>query len=214
MKRFSKVISLGPSCETAYQLRQIVEQEEAYVFDWVIAQAGSVARAIATDFSEIVRARNLSLSGNPSHPFVVDALTHIEFHHDFRNDDTFLETLPDVQQKYDYLIARTRKLLRSDAAILFIHQNGTRDDARHLEAVIADRYPALDFELLELVCGGDPRIEREGRLVFASIPGYGSNWQERTPQWSLVFDDLLGDSYGASLTRRDPATRDPVPAAA
>ena len=211
MKRYSKLVSLGPSCETAYQIRQIVQQEEAYVFDWIIAPATSIARAIATDFTEIVYAPSLYLACRGNERFIADTLTNIEYHHDFVNNDSFLESIASVQDKYDYLISRTRALLDSNASVLFLHQNGTSQEAYHLEAVLSKKHPNLDFDILAIKCGDKSQCTQKGRILFADILGDGSNWQQRTPQWSALLDSLLADSYGVSLTRRDPATRDAVP---
>lgn len=208
--QFNKVISLGPSCETAYQIRQIVEQEEAYVFDWMIASTPSVVRALSNQFGELVRADGLSLrtQSGTGHGYVADSITGMEFHHDFRNDETFLETLEDVQAKYAYLSSRMLALMRSDSAVLFVHAQGSQDEARLLDSVIAEHYPTLSYRLLELAIGSMTSFERDGRLIFANISGDGTTWQERTPQWAIVFDQLIADSYGRSLKQRLPDTRD------
>lgn len=210
---FDKVMSLGPSCETAWQIRQIVDQPEAYVFDWVIAAPASVARAISNDFSEIVQAGQLSLRNldNGDHPYVLDAATGIEYHHDFRNDTDFLATLPDVQSKYNFLIDRMRSVLSSNTQVLFVHQLGTLDDAKLLETAIAGRFVNLRFKLLEISFGGPPAppIE-EGRLILANIDGAGSTWQERAPAWKRLLEDLLLDSLGRTLRRVTPAVGNPI----
>ena len=208
--KFDKVISLGPACETAWQIRQIVDQPEAYVFDWVIASASSVAKAISTDFSAIVHSGQLSLKNVDSgdHPYVLDAATGIEYHHDFRNDADFIATLPNVQQKYNFLKDRMRRLLASDKTILFVHHKGTPDDARILEAAIFERFPTLNFNLLELGIGGkEEPPRREGRLILARIEGRGSSWQDRMPEWENVIEAILADSFDKTLTRVEPSLK-------
>ncbi len=207
---FSKVISLGPSCETAYQIRQIVEQEEAYVFDWVIASARSVAQAVGSDFSGFIHPEALSLEGltNADHPYILDRVSGIEFHHDFANDHDFINGLADVQAKFNYLINRMRSTLSSDIAVLFIHHLGSDVDAVHLRDAIVARFPKLKFRLLELTIGSATDLSFDDEIVFGNIPGYGTTWQERTVQWEAVLDKLLRNSYGHTLIRRDPATRD------
>lgn len=198
---FQKVISLGPSCETAWQIRQVVDQPEAYVFDWVIAPASSVAQAIRTDYAKIVEPDRLVFKSDAGldHPYVLDTATNIEYHHDFRNEPDFMETYENVKGKYDYLIDRMRKTL-DRSAVLFVHVADDRAEAETLRDAIVDRYPELSFKILSVeIKGRELDLVEEGDIIRANIPGRGTTWQDRAGEWASIIKAALGNSFCTTI---------------
>jgi hypothetical protein len=208
MNIFNKVVSLGPDCQTAYQIRQVINQEEAYLFDWVIAPASVVSRAFENLFSEIIASSGLMLKeAQADRNFIYDSKSGIEYHHDFRNDHNFLESFDEVKSKYEFIKSRMIALLRSDAAVLFVHHEGTDEEVLSLEKAISTAFPTLSFKILEVKCNPDLQRVEQGRVVTVGISGDGESWQERTNQWASVLDDILCDSYGKYIQRKPDLQR-------
>jgi hypothetical protein len=210
-KEYKKVISLGPSCETALQIREVIDQDEAYVFDWVIAPPGVVAAVLEEDFSTLLYPDNLSFvprGDGVENAHVYDTGSGLEFHHDFRNAPEFMEGYENAAGKYAFLINRFRSRM-SDGPILFIQHQADHANAQRLESAIATRYPNLPFRLLVIGTAGVPHDwpaeGGEARLFRVDIPGSGHTWQERTPQWRAVLVPILKQSFASGLLvlRRD-----------
>jgi len=207
---FHKVISLGPACETTYYIRRLIEQDEAYVFDWVIAPPMQVAKAIENDFSDFIQREGLEYRSGEAigHPYINDSVLGIEFHHDFRNDADFMDTYEDVAKKYAFLIERFREVCTCGKPILFVQQHATETQARALDAAINARFPDLTYRLLVLDIA--PEWPGEGRVRVAAINYEGDTWDKRFPVWRDFLGDLLKTSFDAgSLTLRSEP--EPVP---
>lgn len=199
---FNKVISLGPSCETTYHIRSIVDQEEAYVFDWVIAQPLNVARAISNDFSDFIKPDGLTF--NPGieagHPYIVDELLGIEFHHDFRNDQQFMETFPDVREKYSFLINRFRNVCLEDKPVLFVQQHATEQEAKAIEAALDKRFPTLEYRLL--IVSFSQGWSGASKVIPVAIEYASGSWDARYPAWNRLLSDVLDRSFESGSLRR------------
>ena len=205
MTIYHKVISLGPNCQTAFQIRQLIEQEEAYPFDWVIASPSAVVKAVETKFQKFVNPDGLVLrsSGAPeSHPYVYDKVSDIEFHHDFENSENFMNSVEHVKSKYKFLTSRMLRQLQAREPILFVHHTGQWQDAMEFAQAISANFPQLPFDVLDVAISKSKVKARHGNVIRMSIDGSGETWQDRTPQWAEVFDDILADSFLGPMRRK------------
>jgi hypothetical protein len=199
--KFHKVISLGPACETTYYIRRLIDQDEAYVFDWVIAPPMQVAKAIQSDFSDFIMRDGLEYCSGEAigHPYINDSILGIEFHHDFRNDADFMDSYESVAKKYAFLIERFREVCTCGKSILFVQQHATETEARALDAAITARFPNLTYRLLVLDIA--PQWPGDGRVRAVAINYEGSTWDERFPVWRDFLRDLLSESFSAGFLR-------------
>jgi len=148
--RFDQVVSLGCSCQPAYQIRRLLSQEEAQVFDWLITEDGGLIHLIEGGASDLFERDDLKW---------IDGAMRSQ-----RHGTRFLHECPtegDFETAYDAhrdrlgaLAARWRSLMASDARILFVRVHAWDADPRRtaarLYATLEQAGPRLKFDLLYL----------------------------------------------------------------
>ena len=120
-------ISIGGSCQTAYQIRRFFGSDERYIFDWVISCPEKIERVLIINNSDdILVPENLEIIGNGVRLF--DKKTLIKHQHDFKLNekhkhqlDSVLTELDKVRRKYTYLFHKTKNFIQSYKPVLVLY---------------------------------------------------------------------------------------------
>lgn len=162
---FAKVISIGATCQTARQIRNLLEQREAYYFDWLISPLPAVMKSIENGFTGILQPENLSYSDHRKIR-LIDSINGLQYQHDFpvdeKNDDPALREmiLPDfvdhahlAREKYIRRALRTLDVLSSGVHILLVRYVQDASELapqrrNELKKVFAHRFPSGQLSFL------------------------------------------------------------------
>lgn len=119
---YDNYVSLGSSCEVAFQFRRVLGDYRSGFFNWNITPVQSLLSLLAQDFSGILQAENLSHSdGN----LFYDASHGYCFHADFsspdlRADGMFEARLTSLREKTEHFLQTFRTLSQRGRTVFFI----------------------------------------------------------------------------------------------
>jgi len=115
-------MSIGESCQVAYQIRRYTGEGTRYLFDWVISDVNCVVKCI-TNFQRDLFLTNDSVEVVDQGRKVRDNYTGIMFQHDFPvncnhivTDELAHDNLNSVREKYLYLLEKTNRLLEESTS--------------------------------------------------------------------------------------------------
>jgi hypothetical protein len=203
--RFSKAISLGDSCETAFQLRRLGLQSKAMFFDWLVTPANRVADIIESRLDLVLKQEHLQ--PEPEGKYVIDSLSGCLFLRHFEpgseeriSAEMIKEQFMTVRSKMDYLAERWIGTLssaeRQGDPLVFVLR-GVIDAAAARDTCLAlhRQFPALDFKLLvaQAMPIGTPLDIDDVIEGFVGLAPVGPHqWQGDDLAWNRLFDDKLG----------------------
>jgi hypothetical protein len=164
----------------------------AFPFDWTVTPFDSLCHFIETDFVTFLRPENLCYVADdrPYAPYVEDTVHGILFPHDFPQGDSFLEHFEPVRQKYARRIERLQNLLDSDAKVLMIRTDLTKEQAEYLRDLVKKKYPRLTFVIMALTF----TVEEESDWGLADIRKFC------LPPSQPVFWEGYDEPYRAAIT--------------
>lgn len=148
---YKAYISLGSTCQTAYQLKRLGLRTYAGPLDWFVSDSiGGVVRLIDHRFNGFMELNQLELIGTTYECFVIrdNAYDVISFH-DFPlhlTADRWRDAYPEFKQKLNRRKDRFLRTIQSQP-ILFIRTNSTRKEAQELHAALK-RHMHRKFHLL------------------------------------------------------------------
>lgn len=161
------VVSLGPQCATAHNLRRYFDFSTAYPFDWWVT-AGAAITTLLTDLDveKIYDAANLQvIEGRHSVSHRQSgALLHHEFprgsaYPDGRSGpiaENYLDALPDRKSRAQHIFGRFAKLDDTASRILFVRQGVPIEG---LEAALEKRFPLASWGILYVpILADDPDL--------------------------------------------------------
>lgn len=153
---FDLVISLGDTCQVAYQMTLNKLRYERYPFDWSLTPFESVYQFIQNRSLHFMDKDALVLiDGTPGyspsiHRYIEDCFYKIQFVHDFDLEQNFLKDYQRIKTNYDRRINRFFSALSSNKKILFIRQTITREQAIRLDKLLQTMFPNLKYQILAI----------------------------------------------------------------
>ncbi|MDD9271922.1 DUF1796 family putative cysteine peptidase [Paenibacillus sp. GCM10023248] len=144
-------ISLGSTCQTAYQLKRLGLRKYAGPLDWFVSDSiGGVVRLIDHRFNGFMELSQLELIGTTNECFVVrDNTNDVISFHDFPlylTAERWREAYPAFKQKLNRRVDRFLRTIQSQP-ILFIRTNSKKKEAQELHAALK-RLTHSKFHLL------------------------------------------------------------------
>lgn len=125
------ILSAGPNCRTAWNVRNYFGIEQAYPFDWWITPARSALKMLDPSFRFSLKAEDLTISSPDHHNTVYNSRLNILHHHDFERTYNgkpgVIETITEqniatLTSKYIFLFERLRsKIKRSQRPVLVVN---------------------------------------------------------------------------------------------
>jgi hypothetical protein len=151
LNNFDQVVSLGRSCQPAYQIRRLVAGAQTHVFDWIITPDVGLVETIERGLDGFFARDQLVMGASAC---IIDRTTDVRFLHEFPADHEFDAQYEKNVGRYAMLVERWRELLASTQNVLFVRQHAWDQNARasavRLRDVIAAKAPHLRFSLLYL----------------------------------------------------------------
>lgn len=220
LSQFDLVFSAGPYCRTAFHLRRLFNQDEAFPFDWWLTPASSVAQMLHPDYRFSLKPGDVHLTHAAQAVFNSrDLILHV---HDFERtaggDISFAQLddqLAAINSKYNFLFERLRKRLLQAKYCLVIFEGFmpamSLETYRQRTACPPLSYPnlptALASELAVLlreaygvepsiVCFGlgAPAIECQPDLLKITAPMLRSSCDDPSEPWQTPwasYDTLI-----------------------
>jgi hypothetical protein len=192
---FSAVISLGTTCQTAYQTRRRFGFETAYPFDWLVIPPETVALVVRQGFEvPLVKQRLIRRRG-----FIFDPQLGIKMPHDFPIQDDWMDAYDDVSSKYRFLAERTRDAANAGQVLFVLHDANPEGVSLVREALSA--YPGWS-----LLVANTPDVPLpEGQPVVTALldgePPELAAWRGNERNWEEAFDKAVSE-----VARRGPTS--------
>ncbi|MBP1965578.1 DUF1796 family putative cysteine peptidase [Paenibacillus aceris] len=137
---YKACISLGSTCQTAYQLKRLGLRKFASPLDWFVSDSiGGVVRLIDHRFNGLMELSQLELIGTTYECFVVrDNANDVISFHDFPlylTAERWQDAYPAFKQKLNRRVDRFLRTIQGQP-ILFIRTNSKRKEAQELHAAL------------------------------------------------------------------------------
>jgi hypothetical protein len=208
-----RVVSLGGNCMVTMEMRRFFGIQEANLFDWWITPGEALVRLIENDFDGLFSKKNLKMVGDRRS--VANLRYGILHHHDFPRDAEGRvigigePDLRNNREKFVHLKKRWDDLGNNPGPVLFIRYgwdmgeallagigpkpNGTQ--AANLIAVLEEKFPKLDFQILFIDVFENPLRQQKVLCRHTRIftqPGEYLNaadleWKDNTTVFSRLF---------------------------
>lgn len=186
---YKAFVSLGSTCQTAYQLRRLGLRRFAGPLDWFISRSASdVSRLIRNRFGGLLDPHRLQVVGvDQSHYIVRDDGYNLESYHDFPLIQPWNDAYPDVARK---LRRRAQALMAAGAGgpLCFVRIEASEPEALQLHRALASIAPG-GYRLLVVNFKDDYHIRHEDwgfpGIASVSIPR-GHDWRGSDPAWSEI----------------------------
>lgn len=127
LQGFDLVFSAGPYCRSAFHLRRLLNQTEAFPFDWWVTPATSLQRMLHPDYAFHLAASDLHLT--EAGLVALNSRDQVLHLHDFKRTEGGLISLDDIDgqlqginEKYRFLFDRLRSRLREARSCLLIFE--------------------------------------------------------------------------------------------
>ncbi|NOU98633.1 DUF1796 family putative cysteine peptidase [Paenibacillus planticolens] len=148
---YRSYISLGSTCQTAYQLKRLGLRKYAGPLDWFVSDSiGGVIRLIDHRFKGFMELSQLELIGTTNECFVVrDNANDVISFHDFPiylTAEHWSDAYPAFKQKLNRRVDRFLRKIQGQPT-LFIRTNSNRKEAQKLHAALKRLMPGK-FQLL------------------------------------------------------------------
>ncbi|WP_239616385.1 DUF1796 family putative cysteine peptidase [Cohnella mopanensis] len=177
---YGAYISLGSTCQTAYQLRRLQLRTFAGPLDWFISRSVTdVSRLIHNRFQGFMEFNHLEVIGTDTDQYVVrDNNYNIYSYHDFPLRYRWTDTYPFFKQKMN---RRVRALLTAakNGPLCFIRTDTSKNEAQQIYTAIKTIIPCR-FKLLIVNNVND---YQEVRHEDWGIPHIGSVYVSRGADW-------------------------------
>ena len=142
MQPYDTIISLGSTCQTAYQIKRKNLRNFSGPIDWMISPyLSDVNRLLKTRFKNFMDYNNLTLQGKLSNItyIVKDNLYNIESYHDFPillNSENYLSTYSIFKCKLCRRINTFYKMCKNCDSILFVRIGANYDEVVELISIL------------------------------------------------------------------------------
>ncbi|WP_428929933.1 hypothetical protein [Marinibacterium sp. SX1] len=234
MMTFDFAMSFGKNCAARRQLdyklaatlppdapEEMVRatQSESFLFDWLITPEQALLRLLRSDFDGFCRQENIVLKNRPSGQMVLEKNYRTQHPHafgkrgkDHLSTEDISEQFAAYKAKIDYLIAKTRRALSSDAPKLFVlHGSQPGEHVDKLVRVLARKTTNFHLRQVEAIHPGGsptPRPADSARVSYRTVPYLP--YPGSTPHWQQALSDLDIRNRFAPRTEDDPgAARQP-----
>jgi hypothetical protein len=148
---YDEIVSLGNTCQTAYQLRRCLGIDRAHVFDWVVTSDPGVLQHIESGLHGYFGLESLVRDENGHGR---DARTGTLFMHDIPTECDLAASHGKAAPRIAALVDRWHRLMASDQSVLFIRRHGWAGHpllvADRLHQALQAAAPRLRFRLLYL----------------------------------------------------------------
>ncbi len=192
---YDQIVSLGYSCQVAFQLEHNGVRTLAHPFDWFHTPIESLLKFIANEGKNFFDLDKIyvmgAYPGDPARLQVYDTVYGIISYHDFLSFP-HLSNYAEIKAKYDKRIKRFFNLLQSNQRVLFVRQDVSKEQAEYLDEVLHSTYPNLSYTLIAInnteeykTPWNSPRIENFYMESIGDWRGNFLRWQDILSQFKI-----------------------------
>lgn len=193
-------VSLGETCQTAYQIRRFSGRDDALLFDWLITPDDAYKSLLADDDAffrpqnwELVerggiRLRDKATDLRYQHEFaVLDPETHII------DADQVEAHLPTAKSKFLYLKRKTLQYIQKAPDVYLVRYERIKDWAEAIERAedIRNHYLPLNPAIKVIVASPDLRKEIVSSDFFLCKIADSPDWSGDDASWDQMFKRVL-----------------------
>ena len=195
---YDHIVSLGWSCQIAYQLERLHLRFESFPFDWLFStNFEKVLEAIETDFQDWMLRENLEESNftETEHKRIVDRKYDTVIQHFFPLDKPLKESFPEVNAMMRRRVERFLTL--GGGGTLFVRTDLNEEQSVRAAHLIRSKYGdgaellivnhTHNFEMKEIFTGYDNFYMVE---IYDENECTGQDWKGYNPHWSRLFTDV------------------------
>lgn len=151
--RYHKYISLGHACQPAHYIRNVLHQQEAYFFDWLVTPVGGLCKLIEfgpeTLFFDKQQFRTVDEPDRKKATVTHNQLG-VVFYHEFPRGPQALNAFPTVEMKFRHLAQKWHGLNTMRSKVLFIRHYAGKADSLLIATTLRETFPDLPFDLLSV----------------------------------------------------------------
>ena len=192
--RFDHVVSLGCSCQPAFQIRRLLGIDEAQVFDWLITDDPGIVHLIGNAAEDVFRQDDLKWING-----AVRSQAHgTRYMHEFPTEADLEKGFAENAARFEALTRRWRDLMSSDARVLFVRLHARSEDPAAAAALLRDTLgaaaPGLRFELLYLTAPEifDPAWDTAGITHRPVAQPEPYTWKGDDAVWERLLSEAMG----------------------
>ncbi|WP_138495296.1 DUF1796 family putative cysteine peptidase [Paenibacillus pinistramenti] len=186
-------ISLGATCQTAYQLRRLGLRQSAGPLDWFLSYSvPHLSRLLRLQFKDFWKWENLrTVNIVQNHYVIQDTAYQIESYHDFPVPYDPRTLYPSFREKADRRTARFLRLIK-EHPVCFVRILTTSSEAYQLERAL-NPIANKGFRLLIVNLHQDASREISyddwgiQRVASVTISG-GRDWRGFDPGWNRIME--------------------------
>ncbi|WP_158602361.1 DUF1796 family putative cysteine peptidase [Cohnella endophytica] len=198
---YGAYISLGATCQTAYQLQRLQLRKFSGPLDWFISRTVTdVSRLIQNRFYDFMEFDRLQLLGtNADHYVVRDNNYNLYSYHDFPIIYRWTDVYPDFKQKMD---RRAKAFLAAakNGPLCFVRTDTSKSEAQQLYAALKTTLPCKFRLLIVNNIDGYHEVIHEdwGLPSICSVHVYkGADWRGSNPAWDRIMEGFTLKPDGA-----------------
>lgn len=197
-----KIISLGHSCNVAFQIRTHTGDNQSHFFDWLATPQEGLLSILRNNF-DVFRPENLKITSKRGIKCITDTKTNINFYHQFPligNEpiEEFLSYYPIFKAKFDYLALKFKNEVQHNPVCL-IRSLTQKSKAIEIEQAFFSTFPNAKAKFLYVNEGNQAELFKTGNGQSVHIPSNGLRFGS-TSKWAQVFKDLGLINIGYQLT--------------
>jgi len=161
--KYQNIISLGYFCSIALELERMGLRSCSSPFDWCITDFEGVIKLIDNDFKDLFN-EDLLYQNNSNRAYYMNCKYKIQFFHDFNQNETLIEQLPLVREKYNRRIQRFYSMIQQPT--LFIRYISSEDGNAELR-YIEEKY--------EWILAMLKKYNSQNEIIFIADESISSN---------------------------------------
>jgi hypothetical protein len=178
---YDLVISLGPACETAYQLKRTGLRHASMPFDWTILEFRPMFRCFDRDFEGFLTIKDDLVVRDDN----IFNQYGVQFLHELQEEG--YPDFEDAKAKYERRIKRLLNIMNSAQRVLFIRRGGmAKDQAQELNKLWQSKY-TVDYHVA--VIDKRPIDWKLHRFTTLYLPPT-DNWQGNDEAWDEIFEKI------------------------
>lgn len=192
MEPYYRYISLGHACQPAYNIRNILGQQEAHFFDWLVTPSTTIAHLLQSGgplslFND--KSAFKIVGQHKTNAIVEHAQLGVIFYHDFPHIKG-IAAFDTVVSKYSHLAKRWNDTINTGKPILFVRHHASREDALAIKRAIYEAYPKLEYDLLVVNEGLPTEPWNISHVIDMTISTGSNDWHGDITGWTRIFNKV------------------------
>ncbi|SDO21695.1 Putative papain-like cysteine peptidase [Paenibacillus sp. yr247] len=195
---FSDIVSLGSSCQTAYQLKRLQLRKSSGPLDWFItSNTDGLIKLVQNEFQNFMEMEHLQVLGQAHQHYVVrDNFYQVISYHDFpitNPGSLWNQEYSRYKIQVDRRVQRFLDTLTRSTSLLLVRTQTTKEEAVHLRNALHPWVKTSNYLLLIVNYHTDENrtdVVRNNWSLYQiqalTIPK-GTDWRGSDAAWSEIF---------------------------